>query len=1367
MTSFTRILPSLIISSLTWCILVPLNSARAQVTPDNTLGGENSIVTPNQVIKDIPSDRIDGGAIRGGNLFHSFTDFNIGEGRGVYFTNPSGIENILTRVTGNNLSNILGTLGVNGGANLFLLNPNGIIFGKDARLDINGSFVGSTANAIGFENQGFFSATDPQTPSQLLTVKPDAFFFNQLQPGKIESSSIAPLGNNFLGLKVPDGRSLLLVGGEIAIDGGVLNANGGRVELAGLAGDGTVGLNFNANDLSLTVPDDMARADVLLNNLAFIDVSGDGSGSIAVNARKLELKEESRLFAGVNSDLGTADAQAGDIIINATDKVLFDNSFASNYVSSGSVGNSGDISITTGSLDMLNGAFLQASTFGKGDAGSVTINATELVKFEGEFPTGAFSQVNKLAEGNAGGISINTGSLEVLNGARLFTSTSGVGDAGNVTINATSSVKFDGEFPVGVFTNAKDEAVGKAGNIFIKAGGNITIGTLDSSSSSSVGNARDGGGITLDAGGDISIKDSRRSRSSITFFVDPNLKSSSSSSAGNAGNGGAINFNAGGDIIITNSAINSSSSSSRSDTGNSGDGGAINLNAGGDILDDDSYFGISLDSSSFLSSGNAGNGGAITLNAGRDINTFGGLIDSSSNSSSGNAGDGATITINAGRDIATNNVKSSSSSNSGNARDGGAITFNAGGNIITNKIDSSSLSSQGNAGNGGAINLFARNGDIAEDGTTAGGGSIVSFAVSEEQNAGNGGNITLETNNGIKNLQILTESSNSTSGTVQFKGSENLEIINTQIVTSRQSVIIEDSGAGAISRTPVEVNEKGQSGDVFITSNGNITFNDSQIESDTKGENPAGNVNITSPGLITFNNSRIISDSNSTGDAGSINISADKGISFTDANSGIFAQTSDAGKAGNITVNTPELTLSDTARITATATETATNQEGGGSITLNASKMNLAGIVGVFAETQGESPAGTLTLKPDSNKPNLDLSLAPGAKISASTSAGGNGGDLIVNAPEAINISGAGKLAVETTGAGDAGNIEIGTQKLTLSDGVQISASTESSGKAGNINLKVGENINLAGRETGIFASTTEGSTGESGNIIIDPKIMTIEDGAEIAVDSQGENIGGNIDLTAGLLTLENGTISAETRNNDGGNIQLNLQDWLLLRNGSQITTTAGNEEFGGNGGNINIDSPFIVAVPQEDSDITANAFRGDGGNVDILTQGIFGIIFQEQPRVGKSDITASSEFGVNGNVNISLLEVDPAKDLVELPVNLVDASNQISNACTPGGSQFQNEFVITGRGGLPMSPTEPLQESNTLESWVRLKPQGISTANTTIKPPSTKVKDKKQIVEATGWIVDEDGNIEFVADTNRVNPRSNGQTPAACKVSG
>ncbi|AOW99271.1 hypothetical protein BJP34_07200 [Moorena producens PAL-8-15-08-1] len=149
------------------CLLA--DYALADIVPDGTLGAEGSVVIPNTTVRGEIADKIEGGATRGANLFHSFQEFNVGELQRVYFANPSGIENILTRVTGGNLSNILGTLGVDGAANLFLLNPNGIVFGSQARLDVAGSFFASTANSLVFGDGVEFSATSPQAPP-LLTI---------------------------------------------------------------------------------------------------------------------------------------------------------------------------------------------------------------------------------------------------------------------------------------------------------------------------------------------------------------------------------------------------------------------------------------------------------------------------------------------------------------------------------------------------------------------------------------------------------------------------------------------------------------------------------------------------------------------------------------------------------------------------------------------------------------------------------------------------------------------------------------------------------------------------------------------------------------------------------------------------------------------------------------------------------------------------------------------------------------------------------------------------------------------------------------------------------------------------------------------
>jgi filamentous hemagglutinin family protein len=149
----------------------------AQLVPDGTLG---TTVTPGVLIQGEPADRIDGGTIRGTNLFHSFEAFNVDPGQRLYFANPTGIENILSRVTGSSNSAIDGLLGVDGTANLFLLNPNGIIFGPNARLDISGSFLASTGNRVTFTDGSEFRAVP--AANELLTVSVPLGVQNPVQP---------------------------------------------------------------------------------------------------------------------------------------------------------------------------------------------------------------------------------------------------------------------------------------------------------------------------------------------------------------------------------------------------------------------------------------------------------------------------------------------------------------------------------------------------------------------------------------------------------------------------------------------------------------------------------------------------------------------------------------------------------------------------------------------------------------------------------------------------------------------------------------------------------------------------------------------------------------------------------------------------------------------------------------------------------------------------------------------------------------------------------------------------------------------------------------------------------------------------------
>ncbi|NEP54150.1 MAG: filamentous hemagglutinin N-terminal domain-containing protein [Moorea sp. SIO3C2] len=177
----------------------------AQILPDETLGEQ-----PSTVVNTGDQIRIEGGTSQGGNLFHSFTDFNVNGGEQVYFANPDAIETILSRVTGNNLSLIDGLLGVDGTANLFLLNPNGIAFGPNAQLDIRGSFTASTAEAIVFADNSTFSAV---TPSSLLTMSvPLGVQFSE-QPDIQPRAMITNQG------RLKTGQDLTLAGQTLLLEG--------------------------------------------------------------------------------------------------------------------------------------------------------------------------------------------------------------------------------------------------------------------------------------------------------------------------------------------------------------------------------------------------------------------------------------------------------------------------------------------------------------------------------------------------------------------------------------------------------------------------------------------------------------------------------------------------------------------------------------------------------------------------------------------------------------------------------------------------------------------------------------------------------------------------------------------------------------------------------------------------------------------------------------------------------------------------------------------------------------------------------------------------------------------------------------------
>ncbi len=447
--------------ALLYFSLLIVSPALAQVIPDNTL--ENSPSKVNS--QNLTNVLIEGGVRNQNNLFHSFQEFNVNSGQQIRFANPQDVNNIITRITGNNPSNINGVLGVNGLANLFLINPKGIIFGKDSSLDINGSFIASTAESVIFSD-GNFSAVEPNNPALLKINVPLG-----LQLGK----NAKPIQLQQANLEVKSGQALGLIGGNVNLENTTLKAPGGTIKLGGLLAEGTINLN---NLQSFGFPEDVKLADISLNNQSDIDVMDAGGGSIFVDANNFYLNN-SNLRAGIKTGLGNTDAAAGNIDINAEGDInLNQNSNINNILEPNSIGEGGKIDIRANNF-FLKDSNILTDTESSGNAGDLTViaeNTLEIISspinitLGGEGRKGLSSRTEDNATGNGGNITINARDVTVSGIGGINSSTTSFGNAGNTIINAEKLNILEG---AAVLSNT--EKLGNAGEILIKASEFIEI----------------------------------------------------------------------------------------------------------------------------------------------------------------------------------------------------------------------------------------------------------------------------------------------------------------------------------------------------------------------------------------------------------------------------------------------------------------------------------------------------------------------------------------------------------------------------------------------------------------------------------------------------------------------------------------------------------------------------------------------------------------------------------------------------------------------------------------------------------------------------------------------------------------------------
>jgi len=567
---------------------------------------------------------------------------------------------------------------------------------------------------------------------------------------------------------------------------------------------------------------------------------------------------------------------------------------------------------------------------------------------------------------------------------------------------------------------------------------------------------------------------------------------------------------------------------------------------------------------------------------------------------------------------------------------------------------------------------------------------------------------------------------------------------------------------------------EGNGGTIEIATNTFSLTNGGQIATDTFGRGNAGAVQVVAANSINIDGKNAVGDSsgifssvqpNAIGQGGDVRLQT-RSVNISNTG-GLFASTLGIGNSGLIAIQTTE-----TVSITAAGRVLATVEAGGignsQGIQIQTNTFSASGKAEVSSATFGQGNAGKIDLNATQS-----VTLSDPETVVRSRSGGissnsrpvfvpdtaiGRGGDIIITTDQLTVTQGA-ILDAQTESAASGGTITVNANRFEANQGGQLRTTTLKTGQAGNMVLNLRDSLLLIGSDTGLFANTEVSSTGRGGNIVIDPKQVIIRDRATISVDSRGSGEGGNISIQAGSLTLDNrASISAETFSNSGGNIQLIVPDLFLLRRGSTISTTAGKAQSNGDGGNIAIIAGFIVAVPFENSDITANAFTGRGGNISINTQGIFGIAFRDR-LTPFSDITASSEFGLAGTVIINTLGIDPVQAAAELPTTF--ATPPLAESCRAIAGQG-SRFVNLGQGGLPTNPTTALMADTLwqdVEPFERGSREMVEGGRNAIRSQGAM----DELTEAQGWVIGRDGKIMLTADAKNGMPLGSDRTRIHC----
>lgn len=1198
-----------------WFFLALGQIVQAQVVTDGTLGKAATLSGPNfQISSEL-------GKSVGANLFHSFSEFSLQKGEAAVFTGPENVENILGRVTGGKISNIDGLIQSEiAGANLYLLNPSGFLFGKNAEIDVDGAFSVHASEKLNLEGEGVFDALNPDQ-SVFFSSSPESFGFLEGNPVgeiKLDATRLKIEGDNrsfqTVGRKIEGtgGSSITLTKGATLKQHAVeIHHTHTEIKTQGVTGDeaGAGGVEMVADEIRLIKPNitsDTRKGDagdlVIKSNYTFLQagkisaISRDSGKTAGVKFIKNKPDEKS-LFevhrgGAIKSDVKST-GSGSDIYIEH-DAMQW-KSMKINTTTRGD-GEGARVLVKGGELMAYN-TRIDSTVTSKSKGGDIIIEVDDVTIKLGRL----FSENLTLRDDSSkgGDIRVKGKVLTILTAGSIFSETAGDGVAGDIKVES-EYIDLQGKnvsTPIWFWMNG-DQGFGGIGSVTHKRGGNIK------------------GGNTGDV--EITAEHIKLSRGGVIFVV----------------------------------------------TKGSGDAGTLDLNA--------KKLEITGSESFYRTGGDVWNNVGDIDNEMYDSQITGQVWDNLATGewdlSSGKGGD-LNITV----DELYMNKKGRIRLESWGAGPAGTLQLKAR-KIRMSKISTIDAYTE-TTGNSGTVYIYTDDIEMDESGITA-------FT----KGTGMAGEISIQpfTEKENSTFLLMNDSGLSTSlnsGT-GIGGDLSIDIGKFEIINSK---IRSDAGLGAL----------GSAGNININANsfrikGTSPHVNTEITATTKGKADGGEIRIHSD-RIDFSRVKIKSESTGKrlnvlgGDSGVIEFKS-KDLTFGEGVS-VSTATLGLGKAGVIDIQADTIKMeggdSHLKAVSITGTTRLRDENGkagdlvggiGGAINILGKSILLGENVKISSETWGNGSAGELKIK------SRELALTDGAQVS-------------VNSGFALDSKYAGKNAFVT---GNGGELHIDTERLNLSNGASLSAASTAFGRGGAIKL----NADKIEVESGASIGSHAYAAGDAGSIQVQATSLKLT-GGFMKSGAEQEGRAGSIDLelTEGLSLHQTANISVSSAKADGGDILISTDGTVRLAE-SEFTAAAAKDggsvrllgsgnvmlidsrmsaEAGVDGGNIEVRSPRTLVLQR--SNLLANAIHGNGGFISIAADGYL--------PSRESLVSASSEFGLEGSVEIDTPETDVGSGLVILPDGLMSLDANIAERCALRLSGDVSSFFLNGNGGLPASSSE------------------------------------------------------------------------------